>query len=98
MPQKLLDVWKQLSREPNTDAAAALRQRIELYLDQGYGECHLKDPRIANSTQQSFLFFDGERYRLAAWVVMPNHAHLLLTRYAGHSLIQRLAFAKILHS
>ena len=23
-------------------------------------------------------FFDGQRYQLAAWVVMPNHVHLLV--------------------
>jgi REP element-mobilizing transposase RayT len=36
--------------------------------------------------QNSFLFFDGERYRLTAWVVMPNHAHMLLTPCEGQEL------------
>ena len=36
--------------------------------------------------QASFLHFDGERYRLSAWVVMPNHVHLLLTPQDGWPL------------
>src|SRR6266404_4478427 len=56
-----------------------LRRRLKLYLDQGYGNCYLRDPRVAKLVQQSFLFFDSERYKLSAWVVMPNHVHALLT-------------------
>jgi len=93
MPQELLDRWrKELSSEQEINVDAALRKRIELYLDQGYGECHLRDSRIAESVQNSFLFFDGTRYRLTAWVIMPNHAHLLMTPCAGFEL------SDILHS
>jgi REP element-mobilizing transposase RayT len=93
MPQELLDRWREdLASEQTIDVDAALRKRIELFLDQGYGKCYLRDPRVASSVQNSFLFFDGERYRLHAWVVMPNHAHLSLTPRAGHEL------SAILHS
>jgi Transposase IS200 like len=34
----------------------------------------------------ALLFFDGERYRLHAWVVMPNHVHTLFTPLTGLSL------------
>jgi hypothetical protein len=77
MPQTLLRRWREeLANEQNINVDTALRKRIELYLDQGYGECHLRDSRIGESVQNSLLFFDGERYRLTAWVVMPNHAHI----------------------
>ncbi len=93
MPQALLDRWQQeLGSEQNIDIDAALRKRIELFLDQGYGECLLRDPRIAASVQNSLLFFDGERYRLTAWVIMPNHAHMLMIPCADHEL------SSILHS
>jgi REP element-mobilizing transposase RayT len=93
MPQALLDRWREdLSSEQTVNVDAVLRKRIELFLDQGYGECYLKDPQVAASVQNSFLFFDGKRYRLTAWVVMPNHAHLLLTPCVGHEL------SDILHS
>jgi hypothetical protein len=35
-----LDRWREeLGSEQNINVDAALRKRIELYLDQGYGEC-----------------------------------------------------------
>jgi REP element-mobilizing transposase RayT len=93
MPQELLDRWRQeLASEQNINVDAALRKRIELYLDQGYGECLLRNPRVAESVQNSFLFFDRQRYRLTAWVVMPNHAHMLLTPCADQEV------SAILHS
>ena len=79
LPQALLDKWREQLRSDDCYDDAALRKRIELYLDQGYGECHLRDPRVAQSIQNSLLFFDQDRYRLSAWVVMPNHVHMLLT-------------------
>ena len=52
------------------------RTKLEAYLDLGHGECVLKNPRAAGAVEEVLLRFDGERYRLAAWVVMPNHVHV----------------------
>ncbi len=93
MPQNLLEKWRrELSNEPNINVDAALLKRIELYLDRGYGSCLLSDPRVATMVQNSLLFFDGDRYRLPAWCIMPNHAHALMIPCAGHEL------SAILHS
>jgi REP element-mobilizing transposase RayT len=54
------------------------QRKIEAYLDRGYGECHLRDPRIADLVQQNLWHHDGVKYRLLAWVVMPNHVHALV--------------------
>ena len=54
------------------------RTRLEAYLDRGCGECHLRDPRAAAAVEQVIQRFDGRRYRLVAWVVMPNHFHALV--------------------
>jgi REP element-mobilizing transposase RayT len=54
------------------------RRRLESYLDRGLGECWLRQPVIAELTEGALRFFDGERYQLGAWVVMPNHVHLLV--------------------
>ena len=32
------------------------------------------------------LYFDGDRYDLHGWVVMPNHVHVLITPAARHRL------------
>ena len=92
MPQQLLERWRrELAREVD-DFEDQLRYRIEGYLDRGYGECHLSDERIADLTQSALLHFDGERYRLSAWVIMPNHVHVLAAPCAGYSL------SNIMHS
>ena len=56
-------------------------ERIEACLDVGHGECYLKDPRVAEIVQSALLFFDNQRYRLLAWVVMPNHVHVMVEVY-----------------
>jgi len=87
LPQTVLDKWRiELQKETGIDIDAALRRRIEAYLDQGYGTCYLKDERVAMMVQNSLLFHDRQRYRLSAWVVMPNHLHFLVTPCAGVEL------------
>lgn len=60
------------------DAGRERRRKLEEYLDRGLGECWLRQPAIAKLTEDALRFFDGQRYQLAAWVVMPNHVHLLV--------------------
>lgn len=62
----------------NDPRCAELRQRIEKYADAGHGGCWLRNPEIAQIVQDALLHFDGERYRLLAWTVMPNHVHALI--------------------
>ncbi|MHB8524189.1 MAG: REP-associated tyrosine transposase [Limisphaerales bacterium] len=54
------------------------RRQIESYLDPGRGQCWLRQPAIAELTESALRFFDRKRYRLVAWVVMPNHVHVLV--------------------
>lgn len=62
------------------------RQRLEAYMDAGYGACHLRNPQIATLVEDAFLYFDGLRYHLLAWVIMPNHVHVLIETLAGYPL------------
>jgi REP element-mobilizing transposase RayT len=41
----------------------------------------LKDERIAKITEDSLLFHHAKKYKLTAWVVMPNHIHFLATPF-----------------
>lgn len=87
IPQKLLDKWRlEIERESDGDVDIALRRRIEFYLDQNCGSCYLRHPQIAGLVQDAMLFLDGNRYHLIAWVVMPNHVHLLATPLPQNSL------------
>lgn len=63
-----------------------IQRRIEKYLDCNYGECYLKNPNIAEIVQRKLLAMNDNEFRLKAWVIMPNHVHLLLTPCAGKSL------------
>src|SRR5712691_12665442 len=87
LPQTVLERWRiELEKETDFDIEAALRRRIEAYLDQGSGKCYLKDERVARMVQNSLLFHDGKRYMLSAWVVMPNHVHFLARPSVGVEL------------
>jgi len=55
-----------------------------MFEDAGYGACWLRDPRIARIVQDALLHFDGERYRLLEWCIMPNHVHVLIEVKQGH--------------
>ena len=50
----------------------------EEFLDTCHGACLLRQPALAQIVSDSLLQFDGDRYRLGDFVVMPNHVHLLV--------------------
>jgi putative transposase len=51
--------------------------RWHQHLDEGHGECVLQHPQLAKIVSDSLQHFDGERYYLTDYVIMPNHVHLL---------------------
>jgi type I restriction enzyme R subunit len=67
-------------------------KQFEDLLDANSGECLLRDPRCAEIVANALKHFDGERYVLQAWCVMPNHVHAMITIKAAFGL------DKILHS
>ena len=66
--------------------------KIEAYLDAGYGSCVLRNPLVANVVKESLLFFNLKKYILHAWCIMPNHVHVILHILDGFEL------SKIIHS
>ncbi len=55
-------------------------------LDGGLGLCWLKEPAVAELVQKALMHFDGQRYRLLAWCIMPNHVHVVVEPMAEGSL------------
>jgi putative transposase len=53
------------------------RIELEAYLDKGRGERLLRRSDVAEIVESSLLFRHGLQYDLRAWVIMPNHVHLL---------------------
>ena len=48
------------------------------FLDTCHGTCMMRHPELSKIVADSFMHFDGDRYRMGDFVVMPNHAHLLV--------------------
>ncbi|MDD2942061.1 MAG: N-6 DNA methylase [bacterium] len=61
-------------------------ERIEAFLDSGAGECCLVNPDIADMVANALRYFDGERYQLHAWCIMPNHVHVIVEPHQGWEL------------
>lgn len=55
-------------------------------LDECHGACLLKQPKLARIVAESLLHFDGNKYDLDSFVVMPNHVHAIVQFRPGGSL------------
>ncbi len=87
----LVRLEAELKRLPPEKQEIERRKRIEAWRDAGYGSCVLREPGIAQMVQNTLLFFDGQRYRLLAWVVMPNHVHVLFQPLPGWTVAKIVA-------
>jgi len=67
--------WEPILREPDDSAK---RRKLEAWLDRGHGECWLRGRDVAELVEKVLLEADGREYRMQAWVVMPNHVHLVV--------------------
>ena len=88
--------WKEvLSKLPQKDSEEYYRRfhkRMDTLLDSGSGACWLGRPRTALVVSETLRFFDGQRYILGDYVIMPNHVHVLVTP------VNETALEKITHS
>ncbi len=90
LPQTKLDQWKEekdvwLKRHPRPwDIGTAIR--FHKRFSRRIGSCVLKDPALANMVADAFRHFDGERYELVSFVVMPNHVHVLFCPLGSHPI------------
>ena len=91
MPQELLKKWR-AELDAGSISDVDFRKTMEKFLDSGYGSCSLRDVRSASVLRQTFIKWDGDRYDLIAWVIMPNHVHILI-RLLGENLL-----SEVMHS
>ena len=95
--RRAMNTQRLRQRRPLTlDEVAAVKRRVlrsvEDILDNGIGSCLLAQPANAELVANALSFFDGQRYILHAWCVMPNHVHTVVEPLAGFDL------SGILHS
>jgi REP element-mobilizing transposase RayT len=74
--------WKTANPEPLSDDqlreyAERFPDRFQKWLDAGRGACVLENLECGRIVANAMHFFDGQRYHLDAWVVMPNHVHVI---------------------
>jgi len=67
--------FEAILREPDDSVK---RRKLEGWLDRGHGECWLKRRDVAELVEKTLLEADDGDYRMQAWVIMPNHIHLVV--------------------
>lgn len=68
---------QRLDRNLVRDFLDELWNRWHDSLDAGHGACVLRRPALWAIVTDSLLHFDGDRYEVLDYVVMPNHCHVL---------------------
>ncbi len=87
LPSVVLAAWQlELATLPEHMGLLERRRRIERALDRGHGEPLLSDPEVGGLVERALLHFDSDRYRMHAWVIMPNHVHVVATPLGAHTL------------
>src|SRR5882724_530260 len=74
-PVKRRSEWQPILDEPD---GSVRRRKLETWLDRGHGECWLARPQVAQVVEQVLREGDGTDFGLHAWVLMPNHIHLVV--------------------
>ncbi len=72
------DDLQQLDQPLQAEFYATFSTRWHNELDKCHGSCVLKDTANFQIVAESFLKFDGKRYWMTDFVVMPNHTHMLV--------------------
>ena len=99
LPAHVLDQLRAKLKENQLDQGAKRKgvakfpaKEIERLLDSGLGPKHLLRAEIADAVERALRAFDGARYELFAWCIMPNHAHVVFRPIGDWDL------AKVMHS
>ena len=87
LPASLISAWRcELSTKTDSEQKKEMYSRIEKHLDQGHGSLLLRNPVAGKIVNEAIIFYNGKKYVLHAWCVMPNHVHLLVTPLPGITL------------
>ena len=94
--QESRTAWLAVHPQPWDEATAReyfgnFSEPVQGWLDAGYGSCVLKDESCRQIVEDALWHFAGERYHLYAYVVMPNHVHVLFMPTEGRILSRIVA-------
>ena len=82
----LSDVLSQLTETDRRDYLRRFGKQFHDLLDTGHGSCLLRHPAHSAIVESALRHFDGQRYQLGDYSVMPNHVHVLFAPAPEHSL------------
>jgi len=86
----IIETAAQMNRPLSAAELARLDQlhseKVEGYLDAGHGSCVLRADDIAAIVAEALQYFDGKRYELLGWCIMPNHVHGVVKPLPGFDL------------
>jgi putative transposase len=88
--QKALAAGRPLTWVEQNELFRWYSERVDSYLDLGKGECLLANAPVAEIVAKALKFFDGDRYSLGEWVIMPNHVHVIVRPLGNVSLSEVL--------
>ncbi|HUW34442.1 MAG TPA: DNA methyltransferase, partial [Planctomycetota bacterium] len=115
LPAAKLNLWRQekdawlkahpqpWSAQQQAEYARLFPDRLNEWLDAGEGACILSQPAISQIVEKALRHFDGQRYVLDQFVIMPNHVHVLVAPLPDHRKVAQasrlcIPIAEILHS
>lgn len=67
VPKEVIDQWKlkietgEITKQSDKNMAR-LRKLVDQYEDAGYGDCYLKDERIAKLVEDTLFYYEGRHY------------------------------------
>ncbi len=91
LPSEVLDELHEQDQRKLNDVQ---RARLEKLDNAGYGKCWMRDPVNSKIVEDALLHFQDQRYHLFAWVVMPNHVHVLVRVFEDYSIADVISSRK----
>ncbi|MEJ0059503.1 MAG: transposase [Terricaulis sp.] len=84
--------WVSRGYLPHCDGAGLIQHIVFATVGAGdeiqshFGAHFMRGDAAATLVQAALLHFDGERYRVLAWCVMPNHVHVVIEQFSDWPL------------
>lgn len=78
LPPEEREAWERFQKQE--------MRKLEMLLDEGHGECLLRHAEHRQPLVTALHHFEGKRVEMLAYVIMPNHAHVLCRPLGGHTL------------
>jgi hypothetical protein len=87
--------WIRTHPEPRSEKdweeyARLHTQRVEAWMDEGYGECVFASEGMAKVMADALLYFQDDRCTTYCYTVMPNHCHVVVKPLGAWELEQIL--------